>query len=67
MDDDGNAEGAARSGGTPLRHLFDPDRESFAAFIAHDGRWTVRQGGPVPLWDRIEAALGWRPGVGSGG
>ncbi|MFJ1645901.1 ATP-grasp peptide maturase system methyltransferase [Streptomyces sp. NPDC088258] len=48
---------AARSDGTPLLYLFDPDRESFAEFIAHDGRWTVRQGGPVPLWDRIEEAL----------
>lgn len=59
---------AARSDGTQLLYLFDPDRESFAEFIAHDDRWTVRQGGPVPLWDRIEEALvAWesvgRPGV----
>ena len=48
---------AARGDGTRLLYLFDPDRESFAEFIAHDGRWTVRQGGPVSLWDRIEEAL----------
>ncbi|NEA50488.1 ATP-grasp peptide maturase system methyltransferase [Streptomyces sp. SID10815] len=47
----------AQSDGTPLLYLFDPDRESFAEFLAHDGGWTVRQGGPVPLWDRIEEAL----------
>ncbi|MGW5332939.1 ATP-grasp peptide maturase system methyltransferase [Streptomyces bauhiniae] len=47
----------AQSDETPLLYLFDPDRESFAEFIAHDGGWTVRQGGPVPLWDRIEEAL----------
>ncbi|MFF6955258.1 methyltransferase [Streptomyces sp. NPDC008317] len=48
---------AVRSDGTGLLYLFDPDRESFAEFTAQDGRWTVRQGGPVPLWDRIEGAL----------
>ncbi|MEU6480581.1 ATP-grasp peptide maturase system methyltransferase [Streptomyces sp. NPDC047017] len=54
--------------GRPLLYLFDPDRESFAEFIAGDGTWTVRQGGPVPLWDRVEEALlAWRaagcPGI----
>ncbi|MFF7155852.1 ATP-grasp peptide maturase system methyltransferase [Streptomyces sp. NPDC008139] len=48
---------AVRRDGTGLLYLFDPDRESFAEFTAQDGRWTVRQGGPVPLWDRIEGAL----------
>ncbi|WP_030573458.1 ATP-grasp peptide maturase system methyltransferase [Streptomyces aureocirculatus] len=38
-------------------YLFDPDRESFASFTQHTHVWTVRQGGPVPLWDTIEQAL----------
>ncbi|MFC4511591.1 ATP-grasp peptide maturase system methyltransferase [Streptomyces ehimensis] len=48
---------ATRSDGTPLLYLFDPERESFAEFIAADKSWTVRQGGPVSLWDDIETAL----------
>ncbi|MCS0601069.1 ATP-grasp peptide maturase system methyltransferase [Streptomyces sp. LP11] len=52
---------AATSEGQPLLYLFDPDRESFAEFIASDGTWTVRQGGPVHLWDRVEETLmAWR-------
>ncbi|MFG2226975.1 ATP-grasp peptide maturase system methyltransferase [Streptomyces sp. NPDC048644] len=56
---------AARSDGTKLRYVFDPERESFAAFTLDgdsdgdgdgDG-WSVRQGGPVALWDDIERAL----------
>lgn len=43
--------------GTRLLHLFDPDRESFASFTENEGTWTVRQGGPVALWDSIEQAL----------
>ncbi|MFF1483936.1 ATP-grasp peptide maturase system methyltransferase [Streptomyces sp. NPDC058319] len=44
--------------GSPLRYLFDPERESFAQFVAADGdRWTVRQGGPVALWDDVERSL----------
>ncbi|THA32161.1 methyltransferase [Streptomyces sp. A1277] len=43
--------------GDRLLHLFDPDRESFAAFTENDGTWTVRQGGPAALWDTIEQAL----------
>lgn len=43
--------------GTRLLHLFDPERESFAAFTEDDGTWTVRQGGPVALWDAVERAL----------
>ncbi|MBD0708652.1 MULTISPECIES: ATP-grasp peptide maturase system methyltransferase [unclassified Streptomyces] len=54
--------------GTPLRYLFDPERESFAAFVPDGPGWTVRQGGPVPLWDRVERSLvAWqdagRPGI----
>ncbi|WP_405615905.1 ATP-grasp peptide maturase system methyltransferase [Streptomyces sp. NBC_01511] len=52
---------AARSDGTRLLYVFDPERESFAQFTAEgDGAgdgWTVRQGGPVALWDAIEQAL----------
>ncbi|MGW1804155.1 ATP-grasp peptide maturase system methyltransferase [Streptomyces sp. NPDC002078] len=48
---------ATRSNGSPLRYLFDPERESFAEFIADGESWTVRQGGPVALWDDIERSL----------
>jgi methyltransferase of ATP-grasp peptide maturase system len=48
---------ATRSDGSPLRYLFDPERESFAEFIADGESWTVRQGGPVALWDDIERSL----------
>ncbi|WP_446038415.1 ATP-grasp peptide maturase system methyltransferase [Streptomyces sp. SID1121] len=48
---------AARSDGTRLLYLFDPDLESFAEFIIQGDGWTVRQGGPVLLWDRIEETL----------
>ncbi|MET9430755.1 ATP-grasp peptide maturase system methyltransferase [Streptomyces sp. NPDC003036] len=58
------------TGGDGDRHLyvFDTERESFAAFMEHGSGWTVRQGGPVPLWDDIERALmEWRqagsPGI----
>ncbi len=52
---------AARSDGTKLLYVFDPERESFAQFIADGDSWTVRQGGPVTLWDDIEQALvAWR-------
>ncbi len=47
--------------GSRLLHLFDPERESFAAFAPDGDGWTVRQGGPVALWDGIERALtAWR-------
>ncbi|WP_052851305.1 ATP-grasp peptide maturase system methyltransferase [Streptomyces avicenniae] len=52
---------AARGDGAPLLYLFDPERESFAEFVADGDGWTVRQGGPVALWDAVERALGaWR-------
>ncbi|MFE7463610.1 ATP-grasp peptide maturase system methyltransferase [Streptomyces sp. NPDC057499] len=59
---------ASRGDGSPLRYLFDPERESFAEFIADGDSWTVRQGGPVALWDDIERSLvAWRdagaPGI----
>ncbi|WP_405937342.1 ATP-grasp peptide maturase system methyltransferase [Streptomyces sp. NBC_00726] len=43
--------------GDRLLYLFDPDRESFASFTEREGTWTVRQGGPVALWDAVEHAL----------
>lgn len=48
---------AARSDGTRLLYLFDPERESFAQFTADGDTWTVRQGGPAALWDDVEKAL----------
>jgi methyltransferase of ATP-grasp peptide maturase system len=38
-------------------YLFDVERESFARFAEDGDGWTVRQGGPVALWDAIESAL----------
>lgn len=43
--------------GTQLLYLFDADRESFAAFTEDASGWTVRQGGPVALWDAVEQSL----------
>ncbi|MFC9791279.1 ATP-grasp peptide maturase system methyltransferase [Streptomyces sp. NPDC127584] len=48
---------ATGSDGSPLRYLFDPERESFAEFVVDGESWTVRQGGPVPLWDDVERSL----------
>ncbi len=48
---------AATSDGAQLLYLFDPERESFAHFRADSDGWVVRQGGPVPLWDKVERTL----------
>jgi methyltransferase of ATP-grasp peptide maturase system len=48
---------ATHGDGSPLRYLFDPERESFAAFLPSGAAWTVRQGGPVALWDEVERSL----------
>ncbi|MGW3433017.1 ATP-grasp peptide maturase system methyltransferase [Streptomyces melanosporofaciens] len=48
---------AARSDGHRQPYVFDADRESFAAFTENGSGWTVRQGGPVTLWDDIERTL----------
>ncbi|MER7844208.1 ATP-grasp peptide maturase system methyltransferase [Kitasatospora sp. NPDC096077] len=48
---------ATAADGAQLLYLFDPGRESFAEFIAEGEAWTVRQGGPVALWDVVERAL----------
>ncbi|MEV5983777.1 ATP-grasp peptide maturase system methyltransferase [Streptomyces sp. NPDC052051] len=47
----------AVSGSRETVYLFDAGREAFAAFIADGDEWTVRQGGPVAIWDAIENAL----------
>ncbi|MCC3773306.1 ATP-grasp peptide maturase system methyltransferase [Streptomyces sp. UNOB3_S3] len=38
-------------------HLVDVTTGSAAALTPRDGRWEVREGGPVRLWERIEAVL----------
>lgn len=43
--------------GTTVVYLFDTDRESFAALTLTSDGWTVRQGGPVAVWDAIEEAV----------
>ncbi|MEU2607651.1 ATP-grasp peptide maturase system methyltransferase [Streptomyces albus] len=43
--------------GNRLLYVFDQERESFASFTESEGTWTVRQGGPLHLWDTIEQAL----------
>jgi len=56
--------------GSPMLYLFDPEKESFAEFLADGESWTVRQGGPVALWDDVERSLvAWQdagaPGIDS--
>ncbi|WP_328457626.1 ATP-grasp peptide maturase system methyltransferase [Streptomyces sp. NBC_00386] len=48
---------ASTRNGAQLLYVFDPEKESFAEFTADSDGWTVRQGGPVALWDAIEQAL----------
>lgn len=38
-------------------HLVDVVSGSVATLIPDDGGWAVRQGGPLRLWDRVEATL----------
>ncbi|MGP3922778.1 ATP-grasp peptide maturase system methyltransferase [Streptomyces sp. 8N616] len=52
---------AVAGGGQETVYLFDTSRESFAALTADAGEWTVRQGGPLAIWDAIEGAVAaWR-------
>lgn len=56
--------------GQTVHYLFDPGRESFAELTDDATGWTVRQGGPVALWDAVEDALtAWqdagRPDIGA--
>lgn len=44
--------------GRDERVLIDVESESWAALHEDEGRWTVRQGGPVALWDAVEEHLG---------
>jgi methyltransferase of ATP-grasp peptide maturase system len=48
---------ATTDDGTQSLYLFDAERESFAAFAESTSGWTVRQGGPVALWDAVEETL----------
>ncbi|WP_339135208.1 ATP-grasp peptide maturase system methyltransferase [Streptomyces sp. f51] len=48
---------ASTHDGAQLLYVFDPEKESFAEFTTGSDGWTVRQGGPVALWDAIEQAL----------
>ncbi|MFD3558793.1 ATP-grasp peptide maturase system methyltransferase [Streptomyces sp. NPDC058686] len=48
---------AATLEGAQLLYVFDPELESFAEFTNDGDSRTVRQGGPVALWDDIEKAL----------
>ncbi|MFE5122078.1 hypothetical protein [Streptomyces sp. NPDC056669] len=59
-----------RPHGAQQLYVFDAARESFAAFAENGSGWTVRQGGPVALWDDIERTLiAWqddgRPDIGT--
>ncbi|QVQ50104.1 ATP-grasp peptide maturase system methyltransferase [Spiractinospora alimapuensis] len=38
-------------------HLIDPVTGSTAILTSHNDTWHVRQAGPTPLWDQIEAVL----------
>ncbi|MFJ3193913.1 ATP-grasp peptide maturase system methyltransferase [Streptomyces griseoviridis] len=40
-----------------ITHLIDAVTGSAATLTPADGRWEVREGGPVPLWERIEQML----------
>lgn len=56
--------------GGDAHYLFDSERESFAELTEDSSGWTVRQGGPVALWDAVENALtAWqeagRPDIGA--
>lgn len=48
---------AVGSDGDTVVYLFDTDRESFAALTPVGDGWTARQGGPVAVWDAVEAAV----------
>ena len=48
---------ATAGDGTQNLYLFDAERESFAAFTEDTSGGTVRQGGPVALWDAVEETL----------
>lgn len=52
---------AVTDGGAETVYLFDVERESFAALTPAGRHWTVRQGGPVALWDTVErAVIAWQ-------
>ncbi|WBQ06723.1 ATP-grasp peptide maturase system methyltransferase [Kribbella sp. CA-293567] len=48
-------------GGDLPEHLVVQSDDSYAALFESDANWTVKQGGPLPLWDQIEGAVeDWR-------
>ncbi|MFF0592457.1 ATP-grasp peptide maturase system methyltransferase [Streptomyces antibioticus] len=56
---------ATAADGTLSLYLFDSERESFAAFTQDTAGWTVRQGGPIAVWDAVEETLAAWQGAGS--
>lgn len=55
-------------GGDLPEHLLVQSDDSYAALFDSDSNWTVKQGGPQHLWDRVEGAIeDWRaagePGI----
>ncbi|MFB7931605.1 ATP-grasp peptide maturase system methyltransferase [Streptomyces sp. NPDC056039] len=52
---------AVSSDGRETTYLFDTTRESFASLTQNGEEWTVRQGGPLGIWDAVERAVtAWR-------
>ncbi|MGY0059700.1 ATP-grasp peptide maturase system methyltransferase [Streptomyces sp. LZ34] len=50
--------GMSSDGGPMLDHVIDMSRESFATLLPDgEGGFSVRQGGPVRLWDAVENAV----------
>lgn len=48
-------------GGRAEHILIDVESGAWAALCETDGRWTVRQGGPEPIWDAVEEHVSrWR-------
>lgn len=54
--------GVSLNGEPPGDYFLHPESESFAVLSGNaDEGFTVRQGGPVQIWDSIESAIGdWR-------
>lgn len=43
--------------GTVSTYVLDATNDTFAVLTPNGGGWTVRQGGPAPLWDDLERGL----------
>ncbi|MET9293644.1 hypothetical protein [Streptomyces sp. NPDC003077] len=46
-----------REDGTAAGRFLDVGTASWAALCRHGDRWIVEEGGPVPLWERVEDHL----------